>query len=98
MEPVIYRGDAVLVKKINNYDNIKIGTVLAYKKENILIIHRVVGMEKNQKKYIFKTKGDNNKDTDDYEVKEEEIVGTIIYNVKYIGFPTIWINEKLSKI
>lgn len=98
MEPVIYRGDAVLVKKINNYNNIKIGTVLAYKKENILITHRVVGMEKNQKKYIFKTKGDNNKDTDDYEVKEEEIVGIVIYNIKYIGYPTIWINEKLSKI
>lgn len=98
MEPVIYRGDAVLFKKTNNYDNIKIGTVLAYKKEGVLITHRVVGINKNNGSYVFKTKGDNNLEIDNYDIFQNEVVGEVIYNIKYIGYPTIWLNEMLSKL
>lgn len=97
MEPVIYRGDAVLLKKTNNYDEIKIGTVLAYKKEGVLITHRVVGINKKLGNYVFKTKGDNNKEIDNYDILQDEVIGIVIYNIKYIGYPTIWINEKFSK-
>lgn len=98
MEPTIYRGDSVLLEKLNDLSEIKIGTVLAYKKEGVLITHRVVGMKKELDKYIFKTKGDNNNDIDSYEIYQDEIIGRVIYNIKYIGYPTIWINESFSKI
>lgn len=98
MEPVIYRGDAALFKKVDNYDDIKIGTVLAYKKEGVLITHRVVGINKKNGSYVFKTKGDNNLEVDNYDILQDEVVGIVIYNVKYIGYPTIWLNEKFSKL
>lgn len=98
MEPVIYRGDAVLFKKIENYDAIKIGTVLAYKKEGVLITHRVVGINKKNNSYIFKTKGDNNLEPDNYDILQDEVVGIVTYNIKYVGYPTIWLNEKFSKL
>lgn len=98
MEPIIYRGDAVLYKKIENYDDIKIGMVLAYKKEGVLITHRVVGVNKKNNSYVFKTKGDNNLEVDNYDISQNEIVGIVIYNIKYVGYPTIWLNEKFSKL
>ena len=35
---------------------------------------------------------------DSYEIYQDEIIGRVIYNIKYIGYPTIWINENFSKI
>lgn len=98
MEPVIYRGDAVLFKKSENYDDIKIGMVLAYKKEGVLITHRVVGIDKKNDSYVFKTKGDNNLEPDNYDIFQNDVVGIVIYNIKYLGYPTVWLNEKFSKL
>lgn len=95
MEPIIYRGDAIIYKKNLKIDDIEIGNIIAYKKDGMIITHRVVGLDKKQK--ILKTKGDNNNTVDNYTVKENEVLGLVVYNIKYIGFPTIWLKEGFNK-
>lgn len=97
MEPVIYRGDAVLIDQNVSIEEYKIGDVLAFKYGNVLITHRIVGFSIVKDKYIFKTKGDNNETVDDFIVSQKDVKGKVIFNVKYIGLPTVVINEYLKK-
>lgn len=97
MEPVIYRGDAILLTKRNDYNNMEVGEVLAFKNNGVLITHRIIGIEKRKNNYIFKTKGDNNNDIDTFDVHEEDIVGTVNFKISYLGYPTIWVNEQFRK-
>ena len=96
MQPIIYRGDAIIYKKINSLENIKIGTVIAYKQDGMIVVHRVVGIDKNTN--TIKTKGDYNNTIDKYDIKQDDVLGIVVHNIKYIGFPTIWLNERLEKI
>ena len=93
MEPIIYRGDAIILKKISA-DNVKMGDILVYKHNGVIIAHRVVGLDR--KNMLFKTKGDNNNVVDNYDISADDVLGIVVYNVKYIGYPTIWLNEKFG--
>lgn len=93
MEPIIYRGDAIILKKISA-DNVKMGDILVYKHNGVIITHRVVGLDR--KNMLFKTKGDNNNVVDNYDISADDVLGIVVYNVKYIGYPTILLNEKFG--
>ena len=94
MEPVFYRGDAVIFRKISSIKELKVGMVVAYHKENRLITHRIIYINGN---YI-NTKGDNNDTADNYDVPFDDVVGIVTYKISYIGYPTIWLYEKFGKI
>ena len=96
MEPIIERGDAVIIEKIKNYDILKEGNIIIYKKENKLVIHRIEEIKKENDKYYFITKGDANKTVDNWTVKEEEIIGRSLFKIKNIGYPTIWLSDILG--
>ena len=51
----------------------------------------------NNGTYKYRTKGDNNKDPDNWVVDSKEVIGKIIFNVKYIGYPTVVINNLLNR-
>lgn len=44
---------------------------------------------------IYITKGDANENVDSFETEENKVLGIVKYRVKYIGYPTIWITEKI---
>ncbi|MGM9878325.1 MAG: signal peptidase I [Bacilli bacterium] len=98
MEPIYKRGDAVIFTKIKSLEEVKIGSIIAFTKNNILITHRVVNIEYKNGDYQFITKGDNNKDIDIGTVSGSNVKGIVIHKIPYIGYPTIWINEKLGNI
>lgn len=98
MIPVYNRGDAIIYKKNFNFDEIDIGTIIAYEKNNVIITHRVFEIKYSNNKRIFITKGDNNNNVDEYDVTEEMIRGIVIYKLSYIGYPTIWINEQFNNL
>lgn len=93
MSPTIQRGDIVIIdQKRRDSDALEEGEVIAYKKDNRIIIHRIVDKTKVAGKYVFLTKGDSNNSLDDYSVEEENIVGTVYLKIKYLGLPTVWLN------
>ena len=95
MEPKISKGDVVIVKKIDgDYSKLKIGQILVYKYEKVVIVHRIVKIIHNDDKYYFYTKGDANGNVDNYAIPEESIIGTTDFKIPYLGLPTVWLNEK----
>ena len=93
MKPNINKGDVVIIKKLDNYESLKIGDVLAFKHDNIIIVHRIVNIIEEDGKYYFYTKGDNNNSEDNFAIYEDLIVGVVNIRLPFIGYPTVWFNE-----
>ena len=95
MEPIYYRGDAVIYEKVKPKDIIE-GDILVYTSTGGIITHRVIKIEEKNGKRIFYTKGDNNLTDDKIEIGENNVRGRVKYIVKYLGYPTILLNDYLE--
>lgn len=96
MFPTIGIGDMVLMKQIDG-DKIKVGDIIGYKLDEQTIVHRVASISRNESMdCVYITKGDNNEDVDFHPVTEEQLVGKVIFKVKYIAKPTIWLHMVYS--
>ncbi len=98
MKPTLNVGDVVVVEKYNedDYADINIGDVLIFTMSNKTVVHRVVEINEINSSYTFITKGDNNDENDNWIVLEENIIGVAKLNIKYIGLPTIWLNNLIN--
>lgn len=96
MNPVYNRGDAVIYEKMN-VSGITKGDILVFKSDNIVVTHRVVNVIKIGSKIYFQTKGDNNDNNDINLVSDADVYGRVKYIVKYIGYPTVELQELLKK-
>lgn len=92
MVPTFERGDAIILEKIDKHD-IEEGDVIVFKKNGVLVAHRVVKTKESSSKKYFYTKGDANYSIDAGYRDEDDVVGVVRRVVKYIGYPTVWINE-----
>ena len=92
MVPIYERGDAIIFEKMNP-QYLETGDVIVFRKDNILIAHRIIKTQENSSKIYFYTKGDANNGPDNDIVKEEEVLGIVRRVVKYIGYPTVWLSE-----
>ena len=93
MTPNINKGDVVIIEKTNKYDEIEVGQVMAYKYNNVIVVHRVIRKINDDGSYYFYTKGDNNLDEDNYPIKEDMVIGVVDVKIPYIGIPTVWLNN-----
>ncbi len=94
MEKEISKGDVVIVEKIeDSYDQLEEGQVIAYRYHGIIVVHRIVKILKEDGEYFVYTKGDANKDPDNYVVEEEMILGKVNIKIPFVGLPTVWLNE-----
>ena len=97
MNPIFYRGDALLIEKCN-IDNIEVGDILVFKNSNAIVTHRVIKKEVVNNDIKLTTKGDNNKAKDDIISTSSNVIGKAHFAIKYIGFPTIWLNEFFHRL
>ena len=91
MKPSINVGDMVILSKVKP-ETLKEGDIIGYKSGNTTIVHRIKTIINNNGKYTFITKGDNNKTEDGEDIKESQLVGKVIFRVKYVAYPTVWMN------
>lgn len=96
MRPVYARGDAVVFEKVNASD-IEKDDILVFRKEKTIITHRVTAIENRNGTLYFTTRGDNNEKEDGFETSSAQVLGRVISVGKYIGFPTVWLNEIFAK-
>lgn len=94
MEPNINKGDIVIVNQDYDSKDLEKGTVIAYKYNNKVIVHRINDIIKNDNIIIIYTKGDANNEVDAWKVTEDMVVGTVKLKLPKIGYPTIWLNER----
>ncbi|MBS4538547.1 signal peptidase I [Clostridium sp. D2Q-11] len=96
MEPMIYPGDVILVYKaqsMGDIEELKVGDIIQFKRDRILISHRIMEIKENEEGLLYKTKGDNNSGPDSDLVKPEDIKGKIVKVVPKIGVPTLLIKQ-----
>jgi len=106
MEPVLYRGDIVVVEKTAflglsefNSNDVKVGDIVVYNAEWYPnpVIHRVINItEVNGTKY-FTIKGDNNPVQDPLPVQSSQITERVVkigdqpLIIPKVGYITIWL-------
>lgn len=91
MEKELNVGDIAIIKKCNAND-VNVGDIIEYQMEGYTVIHRII--EKNMKdgEFYFITKGDNNQYPDNEEVREDQLIGKVIFKIRYLGYPAIWLH------
>lgn len=99
MLPVYGRGDAVLVdqSKKDAIEEIRVGDILVFEINGTIVTHRVTGISFSNGHYVFTTKGDNNEKNDNFITQDTQVRGVVVRFVKYIGYPTILLQEALTK-
>lgn len=97
MEPNISIGDVAVIKKCTPND-IELQDVIEYKMEGYAVVHRVINIYQENGEFFFITKGDNNSAQDRLPVSENQLVGKVLFKIKYIGLPAIWIHKLNSKV
>ena len=95
MEKELYIGDVVIVKKLNQKElkEIEVGTIIVFKMQNKVVVHRVVEISKDDGKFIYKTKGDNNEENDNWVVTESNLIGLTKHKIPLVGLPSVWLYE-----
>lgn len=98
MSPYINKGDVVIVEKLSD-DDIKklgIGDILVYNRDGKIIVHRIDRVFNSSDSVFFRTKGDNNNDSDAYLIEVDEVIGVCKKRIRYIGYPTVMLYEKMN--
>jgi signal peptidase I len=98
MLPTLAKGDAVIVCKLSkeSLESLQVGDIIVYEHDKRLIVHRIVMIKNVAGVTIYNTKGDNNNSPDAWDIKNEDIRGRVRFNVKYIGYPSVWLTEALK--
>lgn len=106
MEPVMYRGDIVVLQQANllgfhEFDSadIQVGDIVVYDAHwhEGPVIHRVIEIGQINGTTVFKIKGDNNDVADPYYVTEGQIKSRVVtindqpLIIPKIGYISIWI-------
>ncbi|MBQ9013875.1 MAG: signal peptidase I [Bacilli bacterium] len=100
MEKTISKGDVVIVRKLKQSELNKLKVkkhILVYNHDNKIIVHRLVKIQEIGGKTFYITKGDNNLTKDSYNIKPKDVIGVVSFKIKYIGYPTVSLNERLAK-
>ena len=95
MEKELYVGDVVIVKKLTKSEikEIKEGTIIVFRMQNKVVVHRVTRITKDNGVYLFRTKGDNNEEEDNWVVTENNLIGLTNHKIPLIGLPSVWLYE-----
>ena len=97
MTGVINKGDVVVFKQLGKYMPQE-NDILVFKKENKLIVHRVIEIiEVNDDEYVYYTKGDANPTPDGYPLERKDLVGLVKLRIPVIGIPSVYVHEVITK-
>ncbi len=74
-------NDCIFIKYNNKKNEYNVGDVISFIKYDEVITHRIIKKESS----IFKTKGDNNKLSDKFNVNKDEIIGNYLGKINIKG-------------
>ncbi len=98
MSPDILPGDVVIVKV--GADDLQTNDIITFNPtadKNAVLTHRLVGSSVDSEgNILYKTKGDANKSYDVQGIKPEQIIGKVVFTVRYISRIVTYISEHLT--
>ena len=102
MVPTLNVGDLIVVKGVEP-QLVSVGEIIVFhspRDRDMLIVHRVVGINSQGGRLYFETKGDNNPSRDSWSpypgVPETYLVGVVIGKVAYLGYVILALKEPLG--
>ncbi|MDO5096559.1 MAG: signal peptidase I [Peptostreptococcaceae bacterium] len=97
MEPKIFPGDVVLIKKMLEEEqiyNLVEGDVINFKRDGYTVTHRIEEIITDEAgNRSFRTKGDNNKSADEIIVEPNDINGIVVNVVPKVGYPILMLKS-----
>ena len=84
MEPAVAVGD-LIITRIHKNLAYKIGDIISFKNQEKIVSHRIIGLENQNGRIFYKTKGDANKNEDQGLVAESSIIGKAYFRLPYLG-------------
>lgn len=84
MEPTLPVGSMTFTKEQDQY---AVDDIVMFIEDGEVITHRII--EKDGDAFI--TKGDANNTPDETEIKKEQIMGSVVMTIPYIGYLYIWL-------
>ena len=93
MAGVINKTDAVIYKRLEENEKIKIGDIIVFKQNGKKVIHRVIDKKDAGREMRYYTKGDANLEIDEGYREEKDIIGKVKLRIPYIGQPAIMLKE-----
>lgn len=91
MEKELKVGDVAIIKKCKAND-VNVGDIIEYNMGDFTVIHRIIEKVQRNGSYYFVTKGDNNTARDLEDVKEDQLIGKVVFKIRYIGYPAVWLH------
>ncbi len=90
MAPTLRAGDVLWIRPIS--EPITPGQIVSYNEQGKLITHRVVAMEGD----TLITKGDNNREIDPWRVPIEDVIGSPVLRIPYLGYLIVFIQKPVG--
>lgn len=92
MTGTIDLGDVVVFEEYKKQE-LKENDIIIFKQDNKIMVHRIVEINRINGENTYITKGDYNKNRDNWYVYPQNIKGIAMFKIKYIGYPTILIRK-----
>lgn len=86
MEPTIKTGSLVVIKPESMYKEGDIITFGKDTKKDIPTTHRIIAIRVESGVAVYTVKGDANNSPDPKEVRQNEIIGKVIFSAPYLGY------------
>jgi signal peptidase len=99
MEPTIQVGGIVGVRPVPVSD-LQVGEVITFanaSNPDVLITHRIVGLEARDGQTLITTKGDANNAVDAVAVTGTRAVGRVDFTLPWLGYLMVWLASPLAK-
>lgn len=95
MKPTFSRGDVVIVEKRSKDEELELDEIAYFAHKDKMLTHRVIKKKIENNKTYYRTKGDNNEFEDDYWIIEDDVEGSIKFQIPLLGYPSVWLSELL---
>jgi signal peptidase len=95
MKPYMSKGDIIILEKLKGKElkELKKDDILVFRYNTKIIAHRIYEVIDNGSEIMYRTKGDANDQVDNTLIREGDVIGVLRYRIRYIGLPSIWIQE-----
>ncbi len=87
MEPKLPVGSLVVTD--TEKTDVKVGEIVTFQKNGRAVTHRVTG----RKEHGYQTKGDANQEADYDLMQPEQMVGTVVFCIPYLGYGAVWVQQ-----
>lgn len=88
MDPALPVGSIVLTQKSTAYH---LNEIVAFKKTDKTVTHRIVEVENKNNVLYYKTKGDANNVADTDLVRKDNVLGKMIFSIPYLGLLVLFL-------